>query len=100
VLVLRGAGRAFWAAYDLGSDADEVLAPGDAVADRDRQAAHVDVFFRIRPRPVIAAVRRYCLAGATQLATSRDVVVVADDAVISASPVLPLGGGFISLLLA
>lgn len=102
VLVLRGAGRAFCAGHDLSPDADEVVEPGDAVTDRDRQAAYIDLFFRIwdHPKPVIAAVHGYCMAGATQLATFCDFVVVADDAVVSASPVLPLGGGFISPLLA
>lgn len=102
VIVIRGAGRAFSAGHDLGSDSDEVVEPGDSVADRDRQASYIDLFFRIwdHPKPVIAAVHGYCMAGATQLATFCDFTVVAEDAVVTASPVLPLGGGFISPLLA
>ena len=102
VIVLRGSGRAFSAGHDLSSDANEVVEPGDSVADRDRQASYIDLFFRIwdHPKPVIAAVHGYCMAGATQLVTFCDFTVVAEDAVVTASPVLPVGGGFISPLLA
>jgi len=102
VIVIRGAGRAFSAGHDLSSDSQEVVEPGDSVADRDRQASYIDLFFCIwdHPKPVIAAVHGYCMAGATQLVTFCDFTVVAADAVITASPVLPLGGGFISPLLA
>lgn len=102
VIVLRGAGRAFCAGHDLQPGSAEIVEPGDAGTDRERQASYIDLFFRIwdHPKPVIAAVHGYCMAGATQLAAFCDFVVAADDAVISASPVLPLGGGFISPLLA
>ena len=100
VIVLRGAGRAFSAGHDLAQDSIEVTEPGDSVADRDRQASYIDHFLRIweHPKPVIAAVHGYCIAGASQLCTFCDLTIVADDAVITASPVLPLGGGFISPL--
>ena len=102
VIVIRGAGRAFSAGHDLSTDSDEVVEPGDSVADRDRQASYLDLFFSIwdHPKPVVAAVHGYCMAGATQLVTFCDFTVVAEDAVVTASPVLPLGGGFISPLLA
>jgi enoyl-CoA hydratase/carnithine racemase len=101
VIVLRGAGRAFSAGHDLSSDSVEVTEPGDAVDDRDRQASYIDLFMKVweHPKPVIAAVHGYCMAGATQLVTFADLVVTAEDAQIAASPVLPLGGGFISPLL-
>lgn len=102
VVVIRGAGRAFSAGYDISPEADEV---GDAerrgpVADRNRQAAYIDRFTQIwrHPQPVIAAIHGFCMAGASQLACFCDITVVADEAVIAASPALPLGGGFISPL--
>ncbi len=100
VLVIRGAGRAFSAGHDLSSDSPEVTEPGDSVDDYERQMSYVELFLRIwdHPKPVIAAVHGYCMAGAAQLATFVDFVVTAEDAVIAASPVLPLGGGFISPL--
>ncbi len=100
VLVLRGAGRAFSAGHDLSSDADEVASPGDAVDDRERQASYIELFLKMwdHPKPLIAAVHGYCIAGAAQMATFADIVITADDAKISASPMVPLGGGFISPL--
>jgi enoyl-CoA hydratase/carnithine racemase len=102
VIVIRGAGRAFSAGHDLSTGSAEVVEPGDSVTDRDRQASYIDLFFHIweHPKPIIAAVHGYCMAGATQLVTFCDFTIVAEDAVITASPVLPLGGGFISPLLA
>ncbi|CAB4950258.1 unannotated protein [freshwater metagenome] len=102
VIVLRGAGRAFSAGHDLSNDSVEVTEPGDSVADRDRQASYIDTFLRLweHPKPVIAAVHGYCIAGGTQMATFCDMIVTADDAVISASPPMPIGGGFITPLLA
>ncbi|MDP9459962.1 MAG: enoyl-CoA hydratase-related protein [Actinomycetota bacterium] len=102
VVVIRGAGRAFSAGYDINPDAEEV---GEAprrgpVADRNRQAAYIERFTRIwrHPQPVIAAIHGFCMAGTSQLACFCDITVVAEDAVIAASPALPLGGGFISPL--
>lgn len=102
VVIIRGAGRAFSAGYDINPDADEV---GEAhqrgpVVDRNRQAAYIDRFTRIwrHPQPVIAAIHGFCMAGASQLACFCDITVVAEEAVIAASPALPLGGGFISPL--
>lgn len=102
VVIIRGAGRAFSAGYDINPDAAEV---GEAnqrgpVADRNRQAAYIERFTRVwrHPQPVIAAIHGFCMAGASQLACFCDITVVAEDAVIAASPALPLGGGFISPL--
>lgn len=98
VLVLSGAGRAFSAGFDVSGDAEEIAAGMDSVELRDRQAAHAERWLTIwdHPKPVIAAVHGYCIAAATQLCCFCDLTVVAEDAVISGSPALPLGGGFIS----
>ena len=47
------------------------------------------------PKPVIAAVHGYCLAGATQLCVFCDITVVASDARIG-MPRIPVGGGYIT----
>ena len=84
VTILRGAGKAFCAGYDLkGNNAKNQpfhTSPGDG-----NWARHVvDGFFRVwdLAKPVIAQVHGYCLAGGTELATSCDLVYVANDAQI------------------
>ena len=84
VTVIRGAGKAFCAGYDLKAnnrqDQPFHTAPGDG-----NWARHVvDGVFRVwdLAKPVIAQVHGYCLAGGTELATSCDLVYVAEDAKI------------------
>src|SRR3984957_16640932 len=97
VLAIRGEGRGFSAGYDLG----QVGAPKapDPVADRNRLQRNVDRWLAIwdHPKPVIAAVHGYCIAGATQLCVFADITIVADDARIG-EPTIPLGGGYIAPL--
>jgi enoyl-CoA hydratase/carnithine racemase len=100
VVIIRGAGRAFSAGYDIKP------APGstieyDARRDTTDSQAHlmgnIERFLAIwdLPKPVIAAVHGFCLAGATQLCSFTDITVVAEDARIGL-PSLPVGGGYIS----
>jgi enoyl-CoA hydratase/carnithine racemase len=98
VVIIRGAGRAFSAGYDVGGDVAEIAPTDDMAEIRERQAGHADRCLRFwdHPKPVIAAVHGFCMAGATQMCVFCDITVVAHDAVIAASPALPLGGGFIS----
>ena len=84
VTIIRGAGKAFCAGYDLkannGKNQPFHTAPGDG-----NWARHVvDGFFRVwdLAKPVIAQVHGYCLAGGTELANSCDLVYVAEDAQI------------------
>ena len=84
VTIIRGAGKAFCAGYDLKSntnlDRPFLTAGGDG-----SWARHVvDGAFRVwdLAKPVIAQVHGYCLAGGTELATSCDLVYVAEDAQI------------------
>jgi enoyl-CoA hydratase len=97
VLGIRGEGKGFCAGYDI----DQVGTPQavDPVADRDRLARNVERYLAIwdHPKPVIAAVHGYCVAGATQLCVFTDLTIVAEDARIG-EPALPLGGGYIAPL--
>lgn len=97
VVAIRGAGRAFSAGYDI-ERTDEVHEV-DIVDDYITHAGYLERFLKIwdHPKPVLAAVHGYCLAGATQLCTFCDMTVVAEDATIG-WPSLPLGGGYISPL--
>jgi enoyl-CoA hydratase len=80
VVILRGAGRAFCAGYDLTEDADE--GELDARGWHASLAAAVDDMLAILDcaKPVIASVHSYCLAGGTDLMLACDLAVAADDA--------------------
>ena len=97
VLVIRGAGRAFSAGYDLNRDESEIAEERTPVQDHDRILNHIKLFERLwdLPKPVIAAVHGYCLAGATQLCIFCDITVVAENAKVG-WPSIPVGGGLIS----
>lgn len=83
VVVIKGAGRCFSAGYDI---AEDTAAMGGPVDDETYQfmADHVDRYFRVlweSPKPVIAQVHGFCLAGAGDMAAFCDLTVASDDAV-------------------
>ena len=98
VVVLRGAGRAFCAGYDLNEDAEG----GEADArewhrvlkhDNDRMLRLLD-----HPKPIVASVHSYCLAGGTDLMLACDLAVAADDAYFGYVDVR-FGSGVVSMFL-
>jgi len=81
VLIIRGAGRAFCAGYDL--QPTQRAGSGFTVhSDRLGLQKMVDRWQRLwsLPKPVIAQVHGYCLAGATELAGHCDIVFASEDA--------------------
>ena len=94
VVVVRGAGRAFCAGYDV--TVGGATAPG-VPADRAYLERMTRGWLQIwdLPLPVIAQVHGVCLAGGTQLAAICDVTFVADDARVG-TPQLPLGAGYVA----
>ena len=81
VLIVRGAGRAFCAGYDL----QGTQQPGSGfTVSSDRINLHkiIDRWQRLWAigKPTIAQVHGYCLAGATELAGHCDLVFASDDA--------------------
>jgi len=97
VIVIRGAGRAFSAGYDLNPAAEGRQHRGDTVDDFNRLRWMLERWLRLWdfPKPVIAQVHGFCLAGATQLCVMTDITIVAEDARIGL-PSIPVGGGFIT----
>jgi enoyl-CoA hydratase len=97
-IVLRGSGRAFCAGYDLTEDAS-----GGAL---DAQRWHEDLSHSTNgmleildnPKPVIAQVHSYCLAGGTDLMLACDLAVAADDAYFGYVDVR-FGSGVVSMFL-
>ncbi|HYM16738.1 MAG TPA: crotonase/enoyl-CoA hydratase family protein [Dehalococcoidia bacterium] len=106
VIILRGAGRAFSAGYDLTplqsparrADKDEaytsvyrgVASFEDDAWQLERQQRERLALWDVH-KPVIAQIHGYCLAGGTDLALLCDIVVAADDAVIGFPPVRAMG---------
>lgn len=84
VSILRGAGKAFCAGYDLSANNAEGQ-PYTSSGGLGNWPRHVvEGSFRIwdLAKPVIAQVHGYCLAGGSELATACDLVYVAEDAQI------------------
>ncbi|HLW70082.1 MAG TPA: enoyl-CoA hydratase-related protein [Candidatus Binataceae bacterium] len=98
IVIIRGAGRAFSTGYDLTGGWGEGNSEKFTI-DSDQQflQRYVEHWLRLRdlPKPVIAMVHGYCLAGATQLCVSSDMIFVADDAQIG-FPSIPAGAGYVS----
>jgi enoyl-CoA hydratase len=78
VIVIEGAGRAFSSGYDLTEEAEGSLT--GPVAWREALAVDVAATLRILdcPKPVIAQVHGYALAGGLELAMACDLVVAAE----------------------
>lgn len=104
-VILRGAGRAFSAGYDLsGADADVPVSRVESSERRYRGARSIDddawqleraqryrmALFDMH-KPSIAQVHGYCLAGGTDIALLCDLVIAADDAVFGFPPARDLG---------
>ena len=98
VLILRGAGRAFCAGYDLNEDAEG----GELDARKWHQVLRHDNERMLRilehPKPVIASVHSYCLAGGTDLMLACDLAVAADDAYFGYVDIR-FGSGVVSMFL-
>ncbi len=81
ILVIKGAGRAFCAGYDISGGGKPYVAPniGDT---RRRMIRCVEQYLRLwnLRKPTIAQVHGYCLSGATELISMCDIVIAADDA--------------------
>lgn len=97
VLAIRGEGKGFCAGFDLGQVG--VPRAQDPVADRTRLQRNLDRFLAIwdHPKPVIAAIHGYCIAGGSMMCVFTDITIVAEDAKIG-EPTVPIGGGYIAPL--
>jgi enoyl-CoA hydratase len=98
VVILRGAGRAFCAGYDLNEDASGGVLDArhwheDLAHATDRMVEILDC-----PKPVIASIHSYCLAGGTDLMLACDLAVAADDAYFGYVDVR-FGSGVVSMFL-
>jgi enoyl-CoA hydratase len=98
-LVLRGAGRAFSAGFDL--DMGEPEAGADRVCFlRQELQKDFDVILRFWdcPKPTVAAVHTYCLGSGMEMAVACD-VTVAEEGCRFGAPEVRFGSGIVALLL-
>ena len=88
VIVLRGAGRAFCAGYDLdwGTRVSEEAWEGaggawDPVEDYRMMGENVRCYMALweSPKPVVAGIHGYCVGGGTDLVLCADQIVAAED---------------------
>lgn len=95
VIAIVGAGRAFCAGYDLSE-----AAPPSAWAWRDVLARDVAATLAVWscPKPVIAQVHGYALAGGLELAMACDLIVAADDSQLG-EPEIRFGSAPVTLLM-
>ena len=95
VVVIRGAGRAFCSGYDLSE-----AAPGDSWSWRQILAEDVEATLAIWrcPKPVIAQVHGYALAGGLELAMACDLIVAAEDGQLG-EPEIRFGSAPVTLLM-
>jgi enoyl-CoA hydratase len=98
VLILRGAGRAFCAGYDLNEDANEGVLDASHWHESLWRSTERMLKFLDHPKPVIASVHSYCLAGGTDLMLACDLAVAADDAYFGYVDVR-FGSGVVSMFL-
>jgi enoyl-CoA hydratase len=93
VVRLRGAGGAFCAGYDIGwgsasMQEAEAGEPWDPAADYRTMRRFVDAYMALwrSPKPVVAQVHGYCVAGGTDFALCSDLIVCAEDCRIGYPP--------------
>jgi enoyl-CoA hydratase len=104
-VIIRGAGRAFSAGYDLtplgnrrpAPEGDHYTAVYRGARTFDDDAWQLERAQRLRMaifdmhKPVVAQVHGYCLAGGTDIAFLCDIVIAAEDAVIGFPPARAMG---------
>jgi enoyl-CoA hydratase len=98
VVVLTGAGRAFCAGFDLAYTAkDEEVNYGELQTGLVSDMDFIMRFWRF-PKPTVAAVHGYALAGGCELAVACD-ITVADEKTFFGEPELRFGAGIVAMIL-
>jgi enoyl-CoA hydratase/carnithine racemase len=98
VIVIEGAGRAFSAGYDLNEEVDEVI--DGPLQWRNLLERDIAATLRVWdcPKPVIAQVHGYCLAGGLELAMACDLIVAAEGTKLG-EPEIRYGSAPVTLLM-
>ncbi len=98
VVLVAGSGRAFCAGFDIAEEVEEGIGTAlewQPVLERD---SAMTMALWSCPKPTIAVVQGYCLAGGCEVAMACDLVVAADDARFG-EPEIQYGSGPVTLLM-
>jgi enoyl-CoA hydratase len=99
VVVLTGAGRAFSSGFDLDMETGGEGRPDPLLVRRALQNDfRIIMRFWDCPKVTLAAVHRYCLGSAMELAVACDLTIAAEDCVFGA-PEVRFGSGIVAMLL-
>jgi len=101
VILLKGAGRAFSAGFDLEIDKEPNLTEEEQLQAL-KSELHSDFELIMRfwhsPKPTVAAVHTYCLGGAMELAIACDITIAATDCRFG-EPEVKFGSGAVAMIL-
>jgi enoyl-CoA hydratase/carnithine racemase len=98
VVVVRGAGRAFSAGYDLSEEVADKIETADAWHHVLSQDVSVTLELMRLPKPTIAAVHGWCLAGGCELAMACDMIIASSDSKFG-EPEIRYGSGPVTMLM-
>jgi enoyl-CoA hydratase len=98
VIVLMGAGRAFSAGFDLDMDSDYDATDVDAVRQELTDDFKVIMRFWDSPKITIAAVHKYCLGSAMEMAVACDLTLSSEDCRFGI-PEVKFGSGIVALVM-
>jgi len=97
-IVLCGKGRAFSAGFDL--SVEDPSGDNSEAFWREELQRDFDIIMRFwnSPKPTVAAVHKYCLGSAMEMALACDITVAAEDCRFGA-PEVRFGSGIVALIL-
>ena len=98
VLIVTGAGRAFSAGYDIAEEVQQQVESTHHWRELLEQDVAMTMALWSFPKPTIAAVRGYALAGACELAMACDLVVCTEDTRFG-EPEIRYGSGPVTLIM-
>ncbi len=92
VIILKGAGRCFSSGFDIGAEPDMDVVKWSTLLRQSHQK-YWDAFWD-NPKPIIAQIHSFCLAGAMGVACFSDLRICSDDALFG-YPRIRAGGPFL-----
>ena len=96
VVIVSGAGRAFSAGFDLAAAGERKLDSIDKVRSQMELQFDFVMEFWDSPKPTIAAVHGFCLAGAFEVSLACDITIASEDAVFG-EPEVRFGTGAVAM---